>query len=70
MRFRLVMSSIADSKVYKFLEALKGAFRPGFFSSLKSFVHAGSLASDVRHLLRERQFGPAAVFQGSVLHGY
>ena len=59
---------VPDGKVDQFLETGKGAYGAAFFPSFKGLQDTGSFAADVGHLLRKGKFGPAAVFQGSVLH--
>ena len=64
----LAQPPVSYCKVYEFLETSEGTLGAVFFPGVKGLQDTGSFAADVGHLLRERQFGPSAVFQGSVLH--
>ena len=65
---RSICPAIFDGEVNQFLETDICTFGPGFFPCLQCPIDTGGLAADVRHLLRESQIGPSAVFKSLMLH--
>ena len=65
-----VSATVSDSKVNKFLHALKSPLSIVTAAFGEPFCGAVTFTSDVRHLLGKCHFSPSSVTESFVLHGY